>query len=332
MAISFAGLLAGEKGLAAEQAAAAKAQEDKEWRELIRQDSVDAKEQAQSNFKTNLTEKRLAALGTVANSFVDARRLPKGMKADLLYLKEQIGDVEGGNEWVNSFKNNPALIAKLTAAHKKADEKGYGAKGLDLIANVKIIGASETPESDLDRFASVGDIFAGMPEDITDTQEFYGYMGQFSAKPVAPSSSYQLVDPKVFGLNVPTPDQQKNQSVMWRNKMNTILQSDLSAALIAVQANPNDDAAGKLAAKLQQIQTRVGLKDYALLDSTYGYNAWNSLASEYSEEKNIFGNGALPQPPPPPPVIGDISDPHPTTGVRLIFTENGWVEYAETQE
>ncbi len=330
MAISFVGLLEGQKGLAAEQAAAAKAQEDKDWRKLIRQDSLDAKEQAQANFTTNLTEKRLAALGVVANSFIDARKLPAGMKADLLYLKEQIGDVEGGNEWVNSFKNNPALITKLAAAHRKAEEKGYGVYGLDLISNVKIIGASETPESDLDKFASVGDIMAGMPEDITDTQEFYGYMGQFSAKPVAPSSSYQLVDPKVFGLNVPTTEQQKNQSNMWRDRMNDMLQADLSAALIAFEADPSNEDAGDLAEKLQQIQTRVGLKDYASLDSTYGYDAWNSLASEYSEQKNIFGNGALPQPPPPPPVVGDISDPHPVTGVRLIFTENGeWVEYNE---
>jgi len=66
MAISFAGLLEGQKGLAEERAAAAKAQQDKEWRELIRQDSIDAKEQAQANFMRGIKDKRflLAAAGT----------------------------------------------------------------------------------------------------------------------------------------------------------------------------------------------------------------------------------------------------------------------------
>lgn len=63
MAISFVGLLEGQKGLAAEQAAAATAQENRDWRKLIRQDSLDAKSQAQANFESSVLDKRYEIFG-----------------------------------------------------------------------------------------------------------------------------------------------------------------------------------------------------------------------------------------------------------------------------
>ena len=58
MAVNFQGLLAGQKGLADEKAAAAAAQQDSDWRKLIRQDGLDAKSQAQANFNSSVLDKR----------------------------------------------------------------------------------------------------------------------------------------------------------------------------------------------------------------------------------------------------------------------------------
>ena len=297
MAISFAGLLEGQKGLAAEQAAAAKAQEDKEWRKLIRQDSVDAKEQAQANFMRGIKDKRFTAFASAGTKYFNDRKPTQAMVQDLSFLKELVGEVESGNDWLDSLGSNPALIAKAADAVRKAQEKnGFVVTGEDLVANFQIIGASNNPDAALQEFANRGDLYRQFAEgDIQDDDFYFDFLARASAPVAAPTSTYKIIDPKKLGMNQTTSEEYARQQTIWDRKTNDLLGTELRRikSLPADQQTEDVLRQGDLLALAEQ-NAKAG--DKSLRDSLFGTTAWDVLEEENREQPQVFGS-AFPRPP-----------------------------------
>ncbi len=297
MAISFAGLLEGQKGLAAERAAAAKAQEDREWRELIRQDSLDAKEQAQANFMRGIKDKRFTALAAAGTKYFNDRKPTEAMVQDLSFLKELVGEVESGNDWLDSFGNNPALIAKAADAVRKAQEKnGFVVTGEDLVANFKIIGASNNPDVALQEFANRGDLYSQFAEgDIQDDDFYFDFLARASAPVTAPTTTYKIIDPKKLGMNQPTSEEYARQRTIWDDKTNDLLGTELRRirSLPADQQTEDVLRQGELLARAEK-NAKEG--DKSLRDSLFGQDTWDILEAENRDQPQIFGS-AFPRPP-----------------------------------
>ena len=345
MAINFQGLLAGQKGLADEKAAAAAAQQDSDWRKLIRQDGLDAKSQAQANFDSSVLDKRYEIFGKGAKAFGDARRPSNEMMLSIAYLKDVVGETEGGDAWLDSFKNNPAMLKKIEDAHRKAEENGNRVEGDNLVANILVINSSEDPEAAAEEFATSGDLWAQAGEtDMSDREAFYDLYSKTQVAPKAPTSTFRIKDPQKLGMALPGGEDYNSQSKMYETEVNKRMTNkfqDLTNLIQSLPANsPEQRAADAELVKVTNAQNGSETGNNTLRDQLFGPDAWDTLATINEGNPQMFGNGAFPRPggpapvetPAAVPVIGDISDPHPTTGVRLILTENGWVEYTETQE
>lgn len=297
MAISFAGLLEGQKGLAAEQAAAAKAQEDKEWRELIRQDSVDAKEQAQANFMRGIKDKRFTALAAAGTKYFNDRKPTEVMTQNLAFLNNLVGEVESGSDWLDSLGKNPALIAKAADAVRKAKEKnGFVVTGEDLVANFQIIGASNNPDAALQEFANTGDLYRQFAEgDIQDDDFYFDFLARASTPVAASTSTYKIIDPKKLGMNQASPEDYARQQTIWDTKTNDLLGTELRR----IQSIPLDQQTedildqGELLARAEQ-NAKKG--DKSLRDSLFGTTAWDILELENREQPQVFGS-VFPRPP-----------------------------------
>ena len=295
MAISFVGLLEGQKGLAAEQAAAAKAQEDKEWRELIRQDSLDAKEQAQANFLRGIKDKRFTALAAAGTKYFNDRKPTKAMVQDLSFLKELVGEVEGGNDWLGSFGNNPALISKAADAVRKAQENnGFVVTGEDLVANFKIIGASNNPDAALQEFANRGDLYRQFAEgDIQDDDFYFDFLARASAPVAAPTTTYKIIDPKKLGMNQTTSEEYARQRTIWDAKTNDLLAESLRN--LKKITDPDTDTQRKID-ELGAAQLDAKAGDNAARDYLFGQTAWDILEEANRDQPQVFGS-AFPRPP-----------------------------------
>ena len=297
MAISFAGLLEGQKGLAAEQAAAAKAQEDKEWRELIRQDSVDAKEQAQANFMRGIKDKRFTALAVAGTKYFNDRKPTEVMTQNLAFLNNLVGEVESGSDWLDSLGKNPALIAKAADAVRKAKEKnGFVVTGEDLVANFQIIGASNNPDAALQEFANTGDLYRQFAEgDIQDDDFYFDFLARATTPVAASTNTYNIVDPKKLGMNQASPEDYARQQTIWDTKTNDLLGTELRR----IQSIPLDQQTedildqGELLARAEQ-NAKKG--DKSLRDSLFGTTAWDILELENREQPQVFGS-VFPRPP-----------------------------------
>ena len=297
MAISFAGLLEGQKGLAAEQAAAAKAQEDKEWRELIRQDSVDAKEQAQANFMRGIKDKRFTALAAAGTKYFNDRKPTEVMTQNLAFLNNLVGEVESGSDWLDSLGKNPALIAKAADAVRKAKEKnGFVVTGEDLVANFQIIGASNNPDAALQEFANTGDLYRQFAEgDIQDDDFYFDFLARATTPVAASTSTYKIIDPKKLGMNQASPEDYARQQTIWDTKTNDLLGTELRR----IQSIPLDQQTedildqGELLARAEQ-NAKKG--DKSLRDSLFGTTAWDILELENREQPQVFGS-VFPRPP-----------------------------------
>ena len=297
MAISFVGLLEGQKGLAAERAAAAKEEEAKEWRQLIRQDSIDAKEQAQANFLRGIKDKRFTALAAAGTKYFNDRKPTQAMVQDLSFLKELVGEVESGNDWLGSFVNNPALISKAADAVRKAQEKnGTVVTGEDLVANFKIIGASNNPDAALQEFANRGDLYSQFAEgDIQDDDFYFDFLARASAPVAAPTTTYKIIDPKKLGMNQTSPEDYARQQTIWDRKTNDLLGTELRRirSLPADQQTEDILRQGELLARAEK-NAKEG--DKSLRDSLFGQDAWDILEAENREQPQVFGS-AFPRPP-----------------------------------
>jgi hypothetical protein len=295
MAISFAGLLEGQKGLAAEQAAAAKAQEDKEWRKLIRQDSVDAKEQAQANFMRGIKDKRFTALASAGTKYFNDRKPTAAMVQDLSFLKELVGEVESGNDWLDSLGSNPALIAKAADAVRKAQEKnGTVVTGEDLVANFQIIGASNNPDAALQEFANRGDLYRQFAEgDIQDDDFYFDFLARASAPVAAPTSTYKIIDPKKLGMNQTSPEDYARQQTIWNAKTDDLLAESLRN--LKKITDPDTDTLRKID-ELGNAQLDAKAGDNAARDYLFGQKSWDVLEAENREQPQVFGS-AFPRPP-----------------------------------
>ena len=303
MAISFVGLLEGQKGLAAERAAAAKEEEAKEWRQLIRQDSIDAKEQAQANFLRGIKDKRFTALAAAGTKYFNDRKPTQAMVQDLSFLKELVGEVESGNDWLDSFGNNPALIAKAADAVRKAQEKnGFVVTGEDLVANFKIIGASNNPDAALQEFANRGDLYSQFAEgDIQDDDFYFDFLARASAPVAAPTTTYKIIDPKKLGMNQASPEDYARQQTIWDNRVDQILEDKLTILM----QTPNENL-GDPFSETQTINQRIDeLKrarefakkgNKAPRNDLFGTTAWDILEAENREQPQVFGS-AFPRPP-----------------------------------
>ena len=330
MAISFVGLLEGQKGLAAERAAAAKAQEDKEWRELIRQDSVDAKEQAQANFLRGIKDKRFTALAAAGTKYFNDRKPTQAMVQDLSFLKELVGEVESGNDWLDSFGNNPALIAKAADAVRKAQENnGFVVTGEDLVANFKIIGASNNPDAALQEFANRGDLYSQFAEgDIQDDDFYFDFLARASAPVAAPTTTYKIIDPKKLGMNQTTSEEYSRQRTIWDDKTNDLLAESLRN--LKKITDPDTDTQRKID-ELGAAQLDAKAGDNAARDYLFGQTAWDILEEANRDQPQVFGS-AFPRPPSgnnapnaPTPVYQIGQEATDREGNVIVFTENGWV-------
>ena len=303
MAISFAGLLEGQKGLAAEQAAAAKAQEDKEWRKLIRQDSVDAKEQAQANFMRGIKDKRFTALASAGTKYFNDRKPTQAMVQDLSFLKELVGEVESGNDWLDSLGSNPALIAKAADAVRKAQEKnGFVVTGEDLVANFQIIGASNNPDAALQEFANRGDLYRQFAEgDIQDDDFYFDFLARASAPVTAPTTTYKIIDPKKLGMNQASPEDYARQQTIWDNRVDQILEDKLKILLQTPEQELNNpfsetQTINDRITELREAREFAKKGNKAPRNDLFGPTAWDILEAENREQPQVFGS-AFPRPP-----------------------------------
>ena len=297
MAISFAGLLEGQKGLAAEQAAAATAQENKEWRELIRQDSVDAKEQAQANFMRGIKDKRFTALASAGTKYFNDRKPTEAMVQDLAFLNKLVGEVESGSDWLDSLGKNPALIAKAADAVRKAKEKnGFVVTGENLVANFQIIGASNDPDAALQEFANTGDLYRQFAEgDIQDDEFYFDFLARATTPVAASTNTYNIVDPKKLGMNQASPEDYARQQTIWDTKTNDLLGTELRR----IKSLPADQQVGdvlKQGELLARAEQNAKKGDKSLRDSLFGTTAWDILELENREQPQVFGS-AFPRPP-----------------------------------
>jgi len=303
MAISFAGLLEGQKGLAAEQAAAAKAQEDKEWRELIRQDSVDAKEQAQANFMRGIKDKRFTALAAAGTKYFNDRKPTEAMTRNLAFLNNLVGEVESGSDWLDSLGKNPALIAKAADAVRKAKEKnGFVVTGEDLVANFQIIGASNNPDAALQEFANTGDLYRQFAEgDIQDDDFYFDFLARASTPVAASTSTYKIIDPKKLGMNQASPEDYARQQTIWDNRVDQILQDKLTILLQTPEPNLNNQFSetqtiNDRITELKQAREFAKKGNKAPRNDLFGPTAWDILEAENREQPQVFGS-AFPRPP-----------------------------------
>ena len=330
MAISFVGLLEGQKGLAAERAAAAKEEEAKEWRQLIRQDSIDAKEQAQANFLRGIKDKRFTALAAAGTKYFNDRKPTQAMVQDLSFLKELVGEVESGNDWLDSLGSNPALIAKAADAVRKAQEKnGFVVTGEDLVANFKIIGASNNPDAALQEFANRGDLYSQFAEgDIQDDDFYFDFLARASAPVAAPTTTYKIIDPKKLGMNQTTSEEYARQRTIWDDKTNDLLAESLRN--LKKITDPDTDTLRKID-ELGAAQLDAKAGDNAARDYLFGQDAWDILEEANRDQPQVFGS-AFPRPPSgnnapnaPTPVYQIGQEATDREGNVIVFTENGWV-------
>jgi len=339
MAISFAGLLEGQKGLAEERAAAAKAQQDKEWRELIRQDSIDAKEQAQANFMRGIKDKRFTVLAAAGTKYFNDRKPTEKMTQDLAFLNNLVGEVEGGSDWLDSLGNNPALISKAADAVRIAKEKNnYPVIGQDLVDNFIIIGASNDPDAALQEFANTGDLYRQFAEgDIQDDEFYFDFLARASTPVAASTSTYKIIDPKKLGMNQTTSEEYARQQTIWDRKTNDLLGTELRRirSLPADQQTEDVLRQGDLLALAEQ-NAKAG--DKSLRDSLFGQKSWDILETENRDQPQVFGS-AFPRPPsgqsdaptpvtPVPPQIGDVVEGFRFNGGDPA-DQNNWEEVAQ---
>lgn len=326
MAISFTGLLAGQKGLAEEEAAAAKAQQDSDWRKLIRQDGLDAKSQAQANFESSVLDKRYEIFGKGVKAFGDARKPSNEMMTSIAYLKDVVGETEGGDAWLNSFKNNPAMLKKIEDAHRKAEENNNSVSGEALIANILVINSSADPDAAVEEFATSGDLWAQAGEiDFMDREAFYDLYSQTQVAPKAPTSTFRIKDPQALGMALPGGKDYEAQSKLYEKEVNKRMTNRFQELTAEIQSGdllagtPERAAADAELVKVTNAQNGSQNNNDTLRDQLFGDSAWDYLAGTYDSNPQMFGNGAFPRPGGPAPVetpaavpqIGDRTDPRP---------------------
>ena len=300
MAISFTGLLAGQKGLAEEEAAAAKAQQDSDWRKLIRQDGLDAKSQAQANFESSVLDKRYEIFGKGVKAFGDARKPSNEMMTSIAYLKDVVGETEGGDAWLDSFKNNPAMLKKIEDAHRKAEENGNPVSGNAMIANILVINSSEDPEAAAEEFATSGDLWAQAGEiDFMDREAFYELYSQTQIAPKAPTSTFRIKDPQALGMALPGGEDYKSQKSIYETEVNRMMTAEQQRLFNMTSRTPEQNR--ELIA-VEKAITENGLKNTTLRDQMFGGAAWDLLKQSYESNPQMFGNGAFPRPGGPAPV------------------------------
>jgi hypothetical protein len=348
MAISFVGLLEGQKGLAAEQAAAAKAQEDSDWRKLIRQDGLDAKSQAQANFESSVLDKRYEIFSKGVKAFGDARKPSGEMLASIAYLKDVVGETEGGDAWLDSFKNNPAMLKKIEDAHRKAVENGNPVEGNALVANILVINSSEDPDAAVEEFATSGDLWAQAGEiDFTDREAFYDLYSQTQVAPKAPTSTFRIKDPQALGMALPGGKDYEAQSKLYEKEVNKRMTNrfqELTTLVPSLPANtPERRAADAELVKVTNAKNGSQNNNDTLRDQLFGDSAWDYLAGTYESNPQMFGNGAFPRPGGPAPVEtptvrepqhGDRTDQPGPDGKYRIWdvNANDWIPEDEFQQ
>ena len=326
MAISFAGLLEGQKGLAEERAAAAKAQQDSDWRKLIRQDGLDAKSQAQANFESSVLDKRYEIFGKGVKAFGDARKPSNEMMTSIAYLKDVVGETEGGDAWLNSFKNNPAMLKKIEDAHRKAEENNNAVSGEALIANILVINSSADPDAAVEEFATSGDLWAQAGEiDFMDREAFYDLYSQTQVAPKSPTSTFRIKDPQELGMALPGGEDYTAQSKLYEKEVNKRMTNKFQELTAEIQSGdllagtPERAAKDAELVKVTNAQNGSQNDNDTLRDQLFGDSAWDYLAGTYESNPQMFGNGAFPRPGGPAPVetpaavpqIGDRTDPRP---------------------
>ena len=317
MAINFQGLLAGQKGLADEKAAAAAAQQDSDWRKLIRQDGLDAKSQAQANFNSSVLDKRYEIFSKGATAFGAARKPSNDMMTSIAYLKDVVGETEGGDAWLDSFKNNPAMLKKIEDAHRKAEENGNRVEGDNLVANILVINSSEDPEAAAEEFATTGDLWAQAGEtDMSDRKAFYDLYSKTQVAPKAPTSTFRIKDPQALGMALPGGKDYTAQKSIYDTEVNRMMTAEKQR--LFGMTNKTTAQNDELIAVDKAIN-EAKLGNTTLRDQMFGGDAWEGLAETYKENPQMFGNGAFAKPKGPPPVetpaavpqIGDRTDPRP---------------------
>ena len=350
MAISFTGLLAGQKGLAEEEAAAAKAQQDSDWRKLIRQDGLDAKSQAQANFESSVLDKRYEIFGKGVKAFGDARKPSNEMMTSIAYLKDVVGETEGGDAWLNSFKNNPAMLKKIEDAHRKAEENNNAVSGEALIANILVINSSADPDAAVEEFATSGDLWAQAGEiDFMDREAFYDLYSQTQVAPKAPTSTFRIKDPQALGMALPGGKDYTAQSKLYEKEVNKRMTNRFQELTAEIQSGdllagtPERAAADAELVKVTNAQNGSQNNNDTLRDQLFGDSAWDYLAGTYDSNPQMFGNGAFPRPGGPAPVEtpaapqpqhGDRTDQPGSDGKYRIWdvNANAWVPEDEFQQ
>ena len=348
MAIKFTGLLAGQKGLADEKAAAATAQENRDWRELIRQDGLDAKSQAQANFESSVLDKRYEIFGKGVKSYTDARKPSSEMLQGLGYLKSVIGNTEGGDAWIESFKDNPAMIKKIVTAHEKAAENNNAVSGEALIANILVINSSADPDAAVEEFATSGDLWAQAGEiDFMDREAFYELYSQTQVAPKSPTSTFRIKDPQALGMALPGGKDYEAQSKLYEKEVNKRMTNRFQKLTAEIQSGdllagtPERLAADAELVKVTNAQNGSQNNNDTLRDQLFGDSAWDYLAGIYDTNPQMFGNGAFPRPGGPAPVEtpaapkhGDRTDQPGTDGKYRIWdvNANAWVPEDEFQQ
>ena len=350
MAISFTGLLAGQKGLAEEEAAAAKAQQDSDWRKLIRQDGLDAKSQAQANFESSVLDKRYEIFGKGVKAFGDARKPSNEMMTSIAYLKDVVGETEGGDAWLNSFKNNPAMLKKIEDAHRKAEENNNSVSGEALIANILVINSSADPDAAVEEFATSGDLWAQAGEiDFMDREAFYDLYSQTQVAPKAPTSTFRIKDPQALGMALPGGKDYEAQSKLYEKEVNKRMTNRFQELTAEIQSGdllagtPERAAADAELVKVTNAQNGSQNNNDTLRDQLFGDSAWDYLAGTYDSNPQMFGNGAFPRPGGPAPVEtpaapqpqhGDRTDQPGSDGKYRIWdvNANAWVPEDEFQQ
>ena len=288
MALSFVGFNQARQAIEDERTAAATAQKNQEWKELIRQDSLDAKAQAQENFLRGIKSKRFEAFGKASTKYFNDRKPSSAVLADLVFLKEKVGEVESGNEWLTSLGKTPVLISAAAKAVRDAKENlNMDILGEDLVANFKIIGSSSDPEAALQEFATKGDLFQALSEgDIQDDTFFFDLLSRASVAPTAPTTSYRIVDPQKLGMGLPSPEDYKKQKDIWNEKVNELMDREIAASLSVTTTD--EDALDRIA-RVQAAQTAARNGDNSERDFLFGQSAWDNLYTSIDNEQ-IFGS------------------------------------------
>tara|TARA_B100001093_G_scaffold441846_1_gene443252 strand:- start:5180 stop:6199 length:1020 start_codon:yes stop_codon:yes gene_type:complete len=311
MALSFVGFNQARQAIEDERTAAATAQKNQEWKELIRQDSLDAKAQAQENFLRSIKSKRFEAFGKASTKYFNDRKPSSAVLADLAFLKERVGEVESGNEWLTSLGKNPVIISAAAKAVRDAKENlNIDITGEDLVANFKIIGSSSDPEAALQEFATKGDLFQALSEgDIQDDTFFFDLLSRASVAPTAPTTSYRIVDPQKLGMGLPSPEDYKKQKDIWNEKVNELMDREIAASL-SVDATELDTTRIR---RVKDAQEAARNGDNSERDFLFGQAAWDDLYTSIDNEQ-IFGSAftrptiGIETPPVAPTAIPSLED------------------------